>query len=408
MIKENQKENNNTTIKDLSQCVLVPFDVGHIYLFDPKTEILWEMNKCTLTEQIPAGTLLEAMKSVKRTSDCYKSRDEESEINIEELRDFLIKLDERLVLSKSFYPRAVKYLARFRLGYDYVLWLYEDCLKRDLNDLAAFYYTAFFKEFHIAEYRNEIEKKIGKENRVESPKKEIETEKTNLKEYLMQLSYTQIHELAVNPSTSPEILKGLADKDLEYIPDRGNGFIRVWVAGNPSTPVEVLEMLGNTDAKRVRSHVAGNPSTPVELLMILAEDAEEVVRKSVAKNINTPVEVLNRLADDRSGLVKDGVALNPSTSSDTLLKLARGNDKVIRRKLAGNENLPVEAFNFLAMDEDWKIRREVAKNPSASVEVLERLAGDNNERVRNAVPRWIAQNLNKEQVNERTMKIEES
>ena len=39
-------------------------------------------------------------------------------------------------------------------------------------------------------------------------------------------------------------------------------------------------------------HLAADPETPVEVLTALAEDKDEYVRRGVAGNTSTPVEVL--------------------------------------------------------------------------------------------------------------------
>ena len=48
-------------------------------------------------------------------------------------------------------------------------------------------------------------------------------------------------------------------------------YVRLAVAGNPSTPPEILETLAEDDDSFVRLDVAGNPSTPPETLVTLAE-----------------------------------------------------------------------------------------------------------------------------------------
>ena len=48
----------------------------------------------------------------------------------------------------------------------------------------------------------------------------------------------------------------------------------------------------------VRVSVARNPNTPVDVLMELAKDSDIVVRRRVACNSNTPVDVLIELEKD--------------------------------------------------------------------------------------------------------------
>ena len=50
--------------------------------------------------------------------------------------------------------------------------------------------------------------------------------------------------------------------------------IRRVVAGNPNTPVKVLERLANDSVSLIRLHVAENPRTPADILRRLANDHE--------------------------------------------------------------------------------------------------------------------------------------
>ena len=61
----------------------------------------------------------------------------------------------------------------------------------------------------------------------------------------------------------------------------------------------------------VRVSVARNPNTPVDVLMELAKDSDIVVRRSVACNPNTPVEVLTKLTKDSDFDVRRYAAGNP-------------------------------------------------------------------------------------------------
>jgi 3-methyladenine DNA glycosylase AlkC len=56
------------------------------------------------------------------------------------------------------------------------------------------------------------------------------------------------------------------------------------VAGNESTPKDVLAQLAKHKSWYVRKTVATNPSTPKGALAKLAEDEDEYVRETVAEN----------------------------------------------------------------------------------------------------------------------------
>ena len=61
----------------------------------------------------------------------------------------------------------------------------------------------------------------------------------------------------------------------------------------------------------VRVSVAENPNTPVDVLMELAKDSDCDVRRSAARNPNTPVDVLTELAKDSDYIVRMNAACNP-------------------------------------------------------------------------------------------------
>jgi pentose-5-phosphate-3-epimerase len=54
-----------------------------------------------------------------------------------------------------------------------------------------------------------------------------------------------------------------------------NGDVRWGVAGNPNTPIKLLEELAKDEDRDVRGGVAGNPNTPIKLLEELAKDYYE-------------------------------------------------------------------------------------------------------------------------------------
>lgn len=64
----------------------------------------------------------------------------------------------------------------------------------------------------------------------------------------------------------------------------------------------------------VRVSVAENPSTPVDVLTELAKDSDWEVRVSVAENTNTPADVLMKLAESGNSVVRKNAAGNPQHS----------------------------------------------------------------------------------------------
>lgn len=89
--------------------------------------------------------------------------------------------------------------------------------------------------------------------------------------------------------------------------------VRVSVAKNAHTPLEILVQLSGDASAEVRWSVARNPHTPVEILATLAQDNSDVVRSGVASNAETPAFMLEALAEDSSVRVRIAIALNQKT-----------------------------------------------------------------------------------------------
>lgn len=69
--------------------------------------------------------------------------------------------------------------------------------------------------------------------------------------------------------------------------------VRVSVAENPSTPVDVLRELAKDRDWHVRRYTAGNPNTPLEVLFELTKDSDFGVRRNAVGNPKFK-EVFNR------------------------------------------------------------------------------------------------------------------
>ena len=129
--------------------------------------------------------------------------------------------------------------------------------------------------------------------------------------------------------------------------------VRISVAGNPNTPVDVLMELAKDSDCDVRKNAAGNPNIPADVLTELAKDSHSVVRKNAAGNPNTPVDVLMELAKDSNCDVRISVAGNPNIPADVLTELAKDSDCIVRRYAAGNPNMPdceAEELQFTVKD----------------------------------------------------------
>jgi hypothetical protein len=71
----------------------------------------------------------------------------------QKIKDALLEIDRTLLLSKDFYPKAEIFMAVNDLDNGYLSWLYEWCKVQKPNNLKAYFYTLFFEEDKIEEYK---------------------------------------------------------------------------------------------------------------------------------------------------------------------------------------------------------------------------------------------------------------
>jgi hypothetical protein len=84
--------------------------------------------------------------------------------DIEKLKTALAGISRELVFDDRFYPKAVEYLKIQDFDDDYLSWLYDECLKREPDNLRGLYFTLFAKEDIAALYRAvEQERRKAKE-----------------------------------------------------------------------------------------------------------------------------------------------------------------------------------------------------------------------------------------------------
>lgn len=94
---------------------------------------------------------------------------------------------------------------------------------------------------------------------------------------------------------SKQLLADLAHSPVERI--------RIRVAENPRTPLEILEILAADKNADVRIAVGTNPSTPPYISYGLAFDQDANVRLGLAEDMNCPMELLEKLAEDTNPYV---------------------------------------------------------------------------------------------------------
>jgi hypothetical protein len=219
--------------------------------------------------------------------------------------------------------------------------------------------------------------------------------------------------------TLPDILTALSqDSNVE---------VRLVVAGNPNTPVNVLQKLGeefpdaitdnpifnlllleNLDTYFIKLSLARSSTTSAEILTQFANAryySEEEIVRAVANNPNAPISVLEKLAiwfpeieensEETDGdFVHAGVASNLKTPVYILEELAKHRSEYVREQVAKNINASVIALETLVKNSTEScyysnVLLAVANNPntplSITISLLEYLAGEDKVNIRQAV-----------------------
>ncbi|MDR3617083.1 MAG: HEAT repeat domain-containing protein [Candidatus Obscuribacterales bacterium] len=81
--------------------------------------------------------------------------------------------------------------------------------------------------------------------------------------------------------------------------------IRIRVAENPSTPLDLLWHLAHDESPDVRIAVGCNPSCDECIINLLRSDDDITVRHGLAQSIETPRMLLETLAEDDNGWVRE-------------------------------------------------------------------------------------------------------
>jgi len=127
--------------------------------------------------------------------------------------------------------------------------------------------------------------------------------------------------------------------------------VRYTVAGNPSTPLDVLGPLPDQPRQLgqlavdpvapVRRQVALNPSSPPYLLELLSHGGEAEIRQTVAGRPYCPPEIAEWLLRDRSQIVAAAAARHPILPLERIEELLRyHDDPLIAAGAADNPNCP--------------------------------------------------------------------
>ncbi len=166
--------------------------------------------------------------------------------------------------------------------------------------------------------------------------------------------------------------------------------IRQIVAGNSSTPLEVLTQMINSETdESVLQRLARNRNLTSDLLGLIAQTPDSSVRTLLIYHPNITTKLWMQLARDETTSIRQAIATN-SNIPEVLQNLYLDEDSEVRVKVAANSNLPPDFLEVLAIDSNASVRGAVAINPNTPQSVLENLAQDEKVEVRRAV----AQNPN--------------
>ncbi|VEP13171.1 hypothetical protein H1P_1870015 [Hyella patelloides LEGE 07179] len=184
--------------------------------------------------------------------------------------------------------------------------------------------------------------------------------------------------LAENSQTPIEILNILVESE-----DRD---VLINLVCNPDIPALILDKIANFDDDFLHSFIAQNPNTSGEILSNLVEKSTDITTlREVAQNPNTPQETIDYLKENSSYLIRIALAKNSQISEATALFLIKDSSRKVRKYLAINLNISLKIIETLARDRSSYVQVGVAKNPHTPPEILAKLATSEDCKVRRGV-----------------------
>ncbi len=173
-----------------------------------------------------------------------------------------------------------------------------------------------------------------------------------------------VRHLLRNPSLPGEAIPVLARSTDAYVVGD--------VAAHRQTPEPILrELFARSGSYLVHWGLSDNPSTPPDILEQLALSTAEAdpgslgtqrpTRQNLAGNGSTPANVLATLAKDRDGIVRRSVARNPETPPEVMAQLAHDPEEEVRFYLAINTRLAPAVSEELKQDPSERVRKYAAE-----------------------------------------------
>lgn len=201
--------------------------------------------------------------------------------------------------------------------------------------------------------------------------------------------------VAGNPNTPVEVLDLLATE----FPDEVLGLLRFLAMSKPgifdelsagartslarceSCPEQLIKRFAEDERAKVRAGAAKNPYCPPGWLEVLERDVDEV-RAGAAENWALPVERIAALAQhDECEGVRAGAGANPALP-EPLMTEEQARSPELRRGLARNPYAPDDLLLSFAKDGPQSLRLKLADNEDAGFDPLVALASDSEPRVR--------------------------
>jgi len=153
--------------------------------------------------------------------------------------------------------------------------------------------------------------------------------------------------IASNPNLDADTAKALHAYD-ESLYD--------YLAGNPSSPTEMLADMSQSQWNSTRKHCADNPKTSKTTLLQLVNDKTLDVQAAAIARTEIPSDVLHNFLSHPSATVRTAVARNLKTSKKDLTILATDSALAVRIAVADNPQAPTKCLQQLAVDTDWRVR----------------------------------------------------
>jgi hypothetical protein len=182
--------------------------------------------------------------------------------------------------------------------------------------------------------------------------------------------------LALNPSSSADILEILSnDKEEDVV---------IYLAGSQVLSSELVLKLSKHNSDAVRASIACNEKISVDILNSLSDDKSDDVLEELSRNINTPLNILLKLSKLSNRRILEGICRNPNSNSKILDMLSESECESVREVIAENINTSPSTLAKLAQDQ-YGIKLRVASNISTPESTLKILALDKDKYVKEAV-----------------------